>query len=67
MNQLLNLYECAAALDLPPAWLRRAAENGVVPSLRLGKRNRRFDPKAVQSVIERLASGKGVNHDVMVP
>ena len=55
MKKLLNLYECAIKLDLPPKWLREAAENDVVPSLRLAKRDRRFDPNAVRVAVERLA------------
>lgn len=55
MVKLLNLYECANTLGLPPKWLREAAENGVIPCLRLAKRDVRFDPRAVSDAVQALA------------
>ncbi len=57
--KLLNLYECANRLNLPPKWLKEAARNGVVPCLRLGKRNVRFHPDAVRRAVAALAAGAG--------
>lgn len=54
--KVLNLYECANQLQLPAKWLKHNALAGKIPCLKIGKRDIRFNPEAVQKAIEQLAA-----------
>ena len=54
-KKLLNLYECAEQMQLPVKWLKKAAIDGKIPCLRLGKRDMRFNPEAVNKALSGLA------------
>lgn len=47
---LLNIRQTAHSLGVPVAWLRREAEAGAVPRLRVGRRWM-FDPNAVMKAL----------------
>ena len=49
-----NLYKCARELDVPVRWLKRAAIEGKVPCLRIGKRQIIFNVEAVKKAIYEL-------------
>lgn len=53
---VLNLYECANLLQLPAKWLKHKALSGKIPCLKIGKRDIRFNPKAVQKAVEKMAA-----------
>lgn len=48
--KLLSLNELAERTGLPAAWLRREADEGRLPCLRVGRR-RMFDPDLVQQAL----------------
>jgi excisionase family DNA binding protein len=54
-KQLVNLIGLSVALRLPKQWLRKQAEQGVIPGLRVG-RQWRFSVKAVERQLARQAS-----------
>jgi len=58
MAKLMNLYQCAEQLQVPVRWLKEAAITGKIPCLRLGKRDMRFELKAVSNALARLAAGE---------
>jgi len=58
-KKLVNLYEAANRLRVPPGWLRDAALAGKIPCLRVGKRKLRFELYATKEAIAELAA-KGV-------
>lgn len=53
---VLNLYECANLLQLPAKWLKHNALAGKLPCLKIGKRDIRFNPEAVQRAVEKMAA-----------
>lgn len=63
-KKLLNLYGCAAELDVPAGWLKTAAVDGRVPCLWMGKRILRFNAEAVREAIAELAAKN--NRDLRV-
>lgn len=48
LEGLLNVDQAAELLGVPPSWVRRRANAGVIPSVRLG-RYLRFDPVALRA------------------
>lgn len=57
VTKLVSLPELSDLTGLPMAWLRREADAGRLPCLRVGRR-RMFDPEAVRKV---LAARGGVS------
>lgn len=62
-QKLLNLYETANRLQLPPGWLRDAALAGTIPCLLIGKRKLRFELHATKQAIAKLAA-QGKSHKI---
>lgn len=48
--KLLSLNELAERMGLPLAWLRREADEGRLPCLRVGRR-RMFDPDLIRRAL----------------
>ena len=57
-SKLLSLSELAERTGLPLAWLRREADEGRLPCLRVGKR-RMFDPERVRRDLARRQTREG--------
>jgi hypothetical protein len=38
-NELVGLIECATRLGVPPKWLKREADSGSIPCLRIGRKH----------------------------
>jgi hypothetical protein len=67
MAELLNLARMARRAGVTAQWLRDAADQGIVPSLRAGRRYV-FNPEAVTAALSRLAaesssSNEGGSHE----
>jgi excisionase family DNA binding protein len=56
-TKLISLAELSDLTGLPMAWLRREADEGRLPYLRVGRR-RMFDPEAVRAA---LTKAQGVS------
>ncbi len=54
-NNLVNLPGLARVLHLPARWLKREADNGGIPCLRIGRR-RLFNVEAVKRVLAERAA-----------
>jgi excisionase family DNA binding protein len=54
-TKFISLPALADLTGLPESWLRRAADSGEIPFLRIGRR-RMFDPTAVERVLARRAT-----------
>ncbi len=62
MNSILSLPDLADYLQLPRKWLRDAAFDGRIPSLKIGRRLV-FNTEAVQGALASLAAQtKGGEH-----
>ncbi|MFN8660932.1 MAG: MerR family DNA-binding transcriptional regulator [Thermomicrobiales bacterium] len=56
--KLLSVTEAAQRLGIHPHTLRAWADKGLVPVMRTPTGYRRFDPDALDQVIEAMQSGK---------
>jgi hypothetical protein len=56
-RRLIPLATLAAVLGIRPEDLRRAADEGVVPCVRIGERGRLFDREVVERVLLERAAG----------
>lgn len=58
-SETLTAREVAAALGMSPRWVRRQAQEGLLPALRFGRKAVRFDARA----IEQFRTAAGAAHD----
>jgi excisionase family DNA binding protein len=52
MDTLWTVQDVARVLNVPVSWVYARAEDGSVPSVKVG-RYRRFEPAAIQAWVER--------------
>jgi len=60
-TKFISLPELAQLLGLPASWLRRAALDGKIPHLPVGRRVM-FDPSAVEKALAKLDSPGEFEH-----
>jgi hypothetical protein len=58
-NDLYNLSATAKKTGLPTKWLKKQAENGAIPFLRISPSRMLFSIEAVQKAINHLAAKGG--------
>ena len=56
IQPLWNVGDVAKALNVAESWVYARAEDGTLPSLKLGK-YRRFDPVAIEEWVRRQRQG----------
>lgn len=54
-DELVDGKEMARRIAVSPATVRRWAQNGIIPVVRLSNRTQRYDPAAVIAALKRRA------------